>query len=208
MVFNGVNTLYKPTTEDEQRTTRTRFSDDKSYFLFIGALHPRKNICGLLQAYDTFRASAESDVKLLIVGESMFKTKDIRQTYRSLKHKDGVVFTGRLSNEDLHQVLGAALALIFVPFFEGFGIPVIEAMNAGIPVICSNTTSLPEVGGDAVLYVNPFSVEQIADAMVRIFHEKELRASLVESGFAQKEKFSWDQTAELLWKSIMDCVKN
>lgn len=208
VVFNGANTRYRPTSEDEQQMTRARFSGGKSYFLFIGALHPRKNICGLLQAYDTFRASAESDVKLLIVGESMFKTKGIRKIYRSLQHKDDVVFTGRLSNEDLQQVLGAALALTFVPFFEGFGIPVIEAMNAGVPVICSNTTSLPEVGGDAVYYIDPSSAGQIADAMARIFHEKELRESLVEKGFAQKEKFSWDQTAGLLWKSMMDCVKN
>lgn len=208
VVFNGANTRYRPTAEDEQQMARARFSDGKAYFLFIGALHPRKNIGGLLRAYDAFRVSVKSDVKLLIVGESMFKTKDIRQTYRSLKHKDGVVFTGRLSNEDLHQVLGAALALTFVPFFEGFGIPVIEAMNAGVPVICSNTTSLPEVGGDAVCYVDPSSVEQITDAMVRIFQDNEFRASLVEKGFAQKEKFSWDQTVGLLWKSMMDCVKN
>ena len=136
----------------------------------------------------------------------MFKSSDIELTYEGMRYKDDVIFTGRLSNEELHQVLGASLALTFVPFFEGFGIPVIEAMNAGVPVICSNTTSLPEVGGHAVLYVDPFSLNQIRDAMIKIYQEKEFREILIEKGFLQKEKFSWDKTAELLWGSIQICV--
>jgi glycosyltransferase involved in cell wall biosynthesis len=206
VVYNGVNKLYTPTTGEEKSETRARYSGGKPYFLFIGSLHPRKNICGLLRAYDAFCSSVETDVKLLIVGESMFKTGDIRRTYENMRFKDDVVFTGRLGNEDLHQVLGASLALAFVPFFEGFGIPVIEAMNAGVPVICSNTTSLPEVGGDAVLYADPYSVSQIKEAMIRISQEKELRELLIEKGFAQKEKFDWDKTAEMLWQSIQVCT--
>jgi len=206
VVYNGVNTMYIPTLEDEKLITKAKFSDGKDYFLFIGSLHPRKNICGLLRAFDAFRTSVESDVKLLIVGESMFKTGDIELAYEGMRHKKDVVFTGRLGNEDLHQVLGASIALTFVPFFEGFGIPVIEAMNAGVPVICSNTTSLPEVGGHAVVYVDPFAMSQIKDAMISLYQDKELRDSLIEKGFRQKEKFSWDKTAELLWGSIQICA--
>jgi glycosyltransferase involved in cell wall biosynthesis len=206
VVYNGVNTMYIPTLEDEKLRTKTKFSGGKDYFLFIGSLHPRKNICGLLRAFDAFRTSVESDVKLLIVGESMFKTGDIELAYEGMRHKKDVVFTGRLGNEELHQVLGASIALTFVPFFEGFGIPVIEAMNAGVPVICSNTTSLPEVGGHAVVYVDPFAMSQIKDAMISLHQDKELRDSLIEKGFRQKEKFSWDKTAELLWGSIQICV--
>ena len=206
VVYNGVNTTYTPTSDEENAKTKASYSAGKDYFLFIGSLHPRKNICGLLRAYDAFRTSVDSDIKLMIVGESMFKTSDIELTYEGMRYKDDVVFTGRLNNEQLHSVLGASLALTFVPYFEGFGIPVIEAMNAGVPVICSNTTSLPEVGGNAVLYVDPFSLSQIKDAMIRIYQEKELRESLVEKGFRQKEKFSWDKTAELLWGSIQICA--
>lgn len=206
VVYNGVNTTYTPTSDDENLNTKAVYSKGKDYFLFIGSLHPRKNICGLLRAYDAFRTSVDSDIKLLIVGESMFKTSDIELTYEGMRYKDDVVFTGRLNNVELHHVLGASLALTFVPYFEGFGIPVIEAMNAGVPVICSNTTSLPEVGGNAVLYVDPFSLSQIKDAMIRIYQEKDLRDSLIEKGFVQKEKFSWDKTAELLWGSIQICA--
>ena len=206
VVYNGVNTLYTPTSDEEKLIIKERYSEGKNYFLFIGSLHPRKNICGLLRAFDAFRTLIDSDMKLLIVGESMFKTSDIELTYEGMRYKDDVVFTGRLNNEELHQVLGGAMALTFVPFFEGFGIPVIEAMNAGIPVICSNTTSLPEVGGYAVLYVDPFSMSQIKDAMIKLFLEKELRESLITKGFAQKDKFSWDKTADLLWGSIQICM--
>lgn len=206
VVYNGVNTSYTPTPEVENFKTKQVYSNGKDYFLFIGSLHPRKNICGLLRAFDAFRTSVDSEIKLLIVGESMFKTSDIELTYEGMRYKDDVVFTGRLNNEELHHVLGASLALTFVPYFEGFGIPVIEAMNAGVPVICSNTTSLPEVGGNAVLYVDPFSLSQIKDAMIRIYQEKDLRELLIEKGFVQKEKFSWDKTAELLWGSIQICA--
>jgi glycosyltransferase involved in cell wall biosynthesis len=206
VVYNGVNTSYTPTNIEENIRTRELYSSGKSYFLFIGSLHPRKNICGLLRAFDGFKTSVDTDMKLLIVGESMFKTSDIEMTYEGMRYKDDVVFTGRLNNDELHRVLGAAVALTFVPYFEGFGIPVIEAMNAGVPVICSNTTSLPEVGGDAVLYVDPFSTPQIKDAMIRIYQDKELRDLLVEKGFKQREKFSWNKTAELLWGSMQICV--
>jgi len=206
VVYNGVNTLYTPTSELEKEHAKAKYSGGKEYFLFIGSLHPRKNISGLLRAYDAFRTSVETDTKLVIIGESMFKSNDIELTYEGMRYKDDVIFTGRLGNEELHQVLGASLALTFVPFFEGFGIPVIEAMNAGVPVICSNTTSLPEVGGHAVLYVDPFSLNQIRDAMIKIYQEKEFRQILIEKGFLQKEKFSWDKTAELLWGSIQICT--
>ena len=208
VIYNGANTLYTPTSDNERQAAKASYSEGKDYFLFIGSLHPRKNIAGLLLAFDVFRTSVESDIKLLIVGESMFKTRDIELTYEGMRHKKDVIFTGRLGNEALHQVLGASLALTFVPFFEGFGIPVIEAMSAGVPVICSNTTSLPEVGGNAVLYADPSDIGQIKDAMIQLYQDKQLRDSLIEKGFRQKEKFSWDKTAELLWGSIQNCANS
>ena len=207
VVYNGVNTMYMPTSEEERTVAKAKYAQGNDYFLFIGSLHPRKNISGLLRAFDAFKTAVQSDVRLLIVGGSMFKTGDIKLTYEAMRHKNDVVFTGRLGNEELHQVLGAALALTFVPFFEGFGIPVIEAMSAGVPVICSNTTSLPEVGGEAVLYVDPFDIPRIQGAMVRLYQDKELRNSLIELGFRQKEKFSWNKTAELLWGSMQKSLK-
>lgn len=208
VVYNGVNTQYVPLPEVERLFVKAKFSGGNDYFVYIGSLHPRKNIVGLLKAFEAFRTEVKSDVKLLIVGGNMFKTADIQSTFDKMTFRNEVIFTGRLSNEDLHQVLGASLALTFVPFFEGFGIPVIEAMSAGVPVICSNTTSLPEVGGEAALFVDPFSKEQIANAMISVFQDAKLRETMIEKGFSQKAKFSWDRTAQLLWESIELCLND
>lgn len=206
VVYNGVNTLYAPTSYEEQNATRVKYAEGKPYFLYVGSMHPRKNICGLLRAFDAFRTATEKDIKMVITGSEMFKTGEIKKTYEGMRHKDDVIYTGRLSPQELHQVLGAAIALTFVPYFEGFGVPVIEGMSAGIPVICSNTTSLPEVGGHAVIYADPFVVSQIKDAMIRIVEEEGLRETLINKGRLQQTKFSWDKTAEMLWGSIQICL--
>ena len=116
--------------------------------------------------------------------------------------KEDVIFTGRLSTEDLHHVLGSALAMTYIPYFEGFGIPILEAMNCDTPVIISNITSMPEVAGDAALLVDPYSVDSISNAMIHLFKDGEMRNSLIEKGRKRKLDFSWDKTADALWKSI------
>jgi glycosyltransferase involved in cell wall biosynthesis len=202
VVYDGINQIFLPTSEDSRGKTRLKFSGGSEYFLFVGALHPRKNIVGLMKAFDAFKSADKRGVKLLIVGGEMFKTGDIYQTFENMRYKDEVIFTGRVSSEELHQIFGAALALTFVPYFEGFGIPVVEAMSAGVPVICSNLTSLPEVGGHAVYYVDPYKIDQITDAMTALTSDEELRNGLIEKGFEQKSKFSWDETARKLWMCV------
>jgi glycosyltransferase involved in cell wall biosynthesis len=202
VVFDGCNEEFKPVPLEEQALIREKYTDGVPYFLFVGALHPRKNVAGLLKAFDTFKIKSDSPTKLLIVGGEMHKTGEISETWQKMKFKNHVVFTGRVAQKELYGILGAALALTFVPFFEGFGIPILEAMNAGVPVICSNTTSMPEVGGDAVLYAEPENFNQIVVAMEKIARDSDLRNDLIEKGFNQKMNFSWDKTARLLWESI------
>lgn len=207
VVYNGCNTIYSPLSQEEIETVRRKYSSGEPYFLYVGALHPRKNIVGLLTAFEQYKTATGGSEKLLIVGGQMFKTKTISEKLSHMNSKADVVFTGRILTSELKQVLGGALALTFVPFFEGFGIPVIEAMAAGIPVICSNTTSLPEVGGDAVLYVHPENTEAISEAMQRISNDKELRITLVEKGHLQRRKFNWDGSAAKLWETIQNYNK-
>ena len=202
VVYDGHNTEYEPLPLSEQVSVRNAYSGGSPYFLFIGALHPRKNVEGLLKAFEEFRYNTKGQEKLLIVGGEMFKTGPIYDYYREMNFRDEVIFTGRIPVEDLRKILGSALALTFVPFFEGFGIPVVEAMAAGVPVICSFTTSLSEVGGDAVLYADPEQPSQIAWAMQKISSNETLRKTLIEKGTRQKDKFSWEKSAGLLWESI------
>lgn len=207
VVYNGCNTIYSPLSQEEIEAVRRKYSSGEPYFLYVGALHPRKNIVGLLTAFEQYKTATGGSEKLLIVGGQMFKTKTISEKLSHMNSKADVVFTGRILTSELKQVLGGALALTFVPFFEGFGIPVIEAMAAGIPVICSNTTSLPEVGGNAVLYVHPENTEAISEAMQRISNDKELRITLVEKGHLQRRKFNWDGSAAKLWETIQNYNK-
>jgi glycosyltransferase involved in cell wall biosynthesis len=202
VVYDGINEVFKPSLEEEKVAIRNQLTGGSRYFLFVGALNPRKNIYGLLKAFNEYKKMSCSDIKLVIVGGEMHKADKIFRFSQQMDYREDVVFTGRVTTGQLGQIMGAALALVFVPFFEGFGIPVVEAMSAGIPVICSNTTSLPEVGGDAVLYVDPCNIEQISYAMVRIADEPELRAMMIKKGFEQKLNFSWDKTSRLLWSSI------
>jgi len=202
VVYDGINQIFEPLPEKEKTKIRKKYTGGTEYFLFVGALHPRKNVSGLLQAFDSFKGETTNNIKLMIVGGEMHKTGDIFETYENMRFKNDVVFTGRVSTDELHDIFGAALALTFVPFFEGFGIPVVEAMSAGVPVICSNTTSIPEVGGNAVVYADPMKIDQITDAMIKLANDKDLRKELIEKGFEQKNKFSWDETANLLWQSI------
>jgi glycosyltransferase involved in cell wall biosynthesis len=202
VVYDGINQIFEPLLEKEKTKIRKKYTGGSEYFLFVGALHPRKNVSGLLKAFDDFKSETDNKIKLVIVGGEMHKTGDIFETFENMRFKDDVVFTGRVSTDDLHDIVGAAMALAFVPFFEGFGIPVVEAMSAGVPVICSNTTSMPEVGGNAVVYADPMKIHQITDAMIKLATDKELRKELIEKGFEQKKKFSWDETAHLLWLSV------
>jgi glycosyltransferase involved in cell wall biosynthesis len=208
VVHNGIKKNSLELNDDEIAKIKARYSIGCPYFLYVGALHPRKNIQGLLQAFELFKSGNPNNVKLLIVGGEMHKTGGIAETFKMIRFSNEVVFTGRVPEEELQQLFAAALALLYVPFFEGFGMPIIEAMNAGIPVICSNTTSMPEVGGDAVLYASPYDTPQIASAMEEISSNPDLREQLIKKGFEQKEKFSWDKTSSLLWRSIELVLQN
>ncbi len=203
VVPNGCSPDIAPLSIREVESVRAQYSGGNPYFLYVGALHPRKNIHGLLKAFELFRSSGNRNEKLIVAGGAMFKTKAISKYLAGMRFRDEVIFTGRLSSGDLHRVLGAATALTFVPFFEGFGVPILEAMTAGVPVICSNTTSLPEVAGEAALYVNPDRTEEIADAMLTVSISPELRLSMIQKGFSEAKRYSWDDSARKLWQSIL-----
>jgi glycosyltransferase involved in cell wall biosynthesis len=206
VVFNGCNTVFKPVSDAVKKTTKEKHSQGKDYFLFIGALHPRKNISRLLKAFDQFKKTSASDVKLVIVGKKYYWTPEIKRTYINMSFREDVIFTGRLTAEELNQVTASALALTFVPYFEGFGVPILEAMNCDIPVITSNITSMPEVASDAALLVDPFSVDSISNAMLYLYKDEDMRNTLIQRGRKRREDFSWDKTADLLWKSILRTV--
>lgn len=206
VVYNGVSDVYKPVNETVKAATRKEFTNGNEYFIFIGSIQPRKNLAQLFKAFDAFKKANNTDIRLLIVGEKRWWTKAIEKAFSAMEFQDDVIFSGRLEQEDLSRALASSLALVYVSFFEGFGIPIVEAMNCDVPVITSNVTSMPEVAGKAGVYVSPFDYQSIREGMEKIAFDKELVAELIAAGKEQRQKFSWDLTAEKLWSSIETCV--
>lgn len=206
VVYNGPNEHFIPISTAEQKLTKEKYTAGYDYFLFVGTLHPRKNLINLFKAFDDFKTKTKSPKKLLIVGRKMWWTKEIEETLNNLNHKDDIIFAGRVTENELYKITASAYALTYVPIFEGFGIPLVEAMSCGTPVITSNITSMPEVVEDAGILVDPFSIDDISNAMVRMANESCLRNNLSEKSIVQAKKFSWDRTADLLWKSILKTI--
>lgn len=202
VVYNGANESYCPLDEEVILRTRMEFTGGRPYFIFVGALHPRKNLANLFRAYDLFRAETRLDIPLVIVGHKKWWTRQIREAYEGMKYSDDVSFSGRLTPGQLHRIIGSALALTYVSYFEGFGIPILEAFYCGVPVVTSNVTSMPEVAGDAALLVDPFSVKSITEGLVKMASDDELRKQLIGRSLLRKDHFSWNRSSELLWQSI------
>ena len=157
----------------------------------------------MIRSFSQFKLESRSDVKLVLAGPNYWGMQDIYTIINQCGVKEDVIFTGRLPDEELALVLGSALALTFIPYYEGFGIPLLEAMAAEVPIIAGNNTSLPEVAGEAALLVNQNNTDEIKQAMLRLYQDKKLQKDLIEKGGIQKQRFSWDKSAELLWESIL-----
>ena len=207
VAYNGVNETFAPISEEEKESVKWKYTGGNPYFMFVGSLHPRKNLARLFTAFDLFKSQTPSNVKLLIVGEKRWWSEPIEQAYSQMRFKDEVVFAGRLSAEDLHKVTAAALASVYVSYFEGFGIPILEAFRCETPVITSNVTSMPEVADDAAFLVDPFSEASIAEGMTEMLDEN-VRESLIEKGLERAKDFSWDKAADGIWQCLMKAVNN
>lgn len=206
VAYNAPAALFQPQADAAQAITRAKFSAGRAYFLFVGALQPRKNLGNLLRAFDIFKTqagAAAADTQLLIVGRKAWKAGPIFEAYQQMQHAGAVQFTGRVSDEELAALYAAALATVYVPYFEGFGIPIVEAQASGSPVLTSNVSSMPEVAGvGGAVLVNPFDAGDIAAGLTQLANDGELRKRLVAQGFFNVQRFSWSRSAEVLWEAV------
>ena len=202
VAWNGASEAFQPLDETAKQEARTHYVDGKNYLLFVGALHPRKNVKRLIEAYSNLLAENPAfDYELVIVGEALWKRSgfDLNVDDRVKAH---IHFTGHLPLNELARVMGAASIFTFVPYFEGFGIPLVEAMRCGTPILSGNLTSLPEVAGDAALYCDPMNLTDITDKLRELCSNKQLQLELSEKGLKRSELFSWDEAANIVWEVI------
>lgn len=208
VVYDGAHSNYRPHSDDEKEAIRQRFTDGHPFVIFISTILKRKNLANLLLAFDKVKEDkGNEDLKLVVVGSRVWWQDELESAWNGMKHQSDVIFPGRVEPNDLSALLSAAEMLVYPSYFEGFGIPILEAMYAETAVIASRTTSMPEVGGDAVLYIDPSDIDDIAHAISRL-RDKTLRQEFIEKGRLQRQKFSWEITANLLWDSMMKTIKS
>jgi glycosyltransferase involved in cell wall biosynthesis len=203
VVYSAAKNVFQPVAYNQQQQIKVQYAEGNEYFLFVGGVHPRKNLMNLLKAFSLFKKWQRSNMKLLVAGRLAWKYNEVMEKMETYKHRNDVVLLNYLPEDELAKIVASAYALVFPSYFEGFGVPLIEAMQCHVPVIASNTSSMPEVGGDAALYCDPANPESIADKMMALYKNENLRSGLIEKGKTQCLQFSWDTTAELLWNTVV-----
>lgn len=202
VAYNGVSGEFHPVSEAEHAQVRDRFARGAPYFLFVGTIQPRKNLARLLQAFDIFKAETQAPVKLLIVGKRGFNHQRLNRVHQQMLYRQDVQFTGRVSPSDLNALYASALSLVYVPLYEGFGLPIVEAMRANTPVLCANISAMPEIYGEAAYGVNPHDEVAIAAGMKALYEDEGLRQHLVQAGRVQQAQFTWEGTAQSVWQVL------
>lgn len=206
VVANGASEQFKPIDEPRQAQIREQLTGGNPYFIYVGSIHPRKNVGKLLQAYDQLRSEGICNHKLLVVGRFAWKTGATHDIFKSMQFKDDVIFAGSMNQSRLTEAIGAADALVYPSLFEGFGIPVLEARYAGVPVICSNRSSLPEVGGAHAVYFNPDAPDDIARAMATFLRNRtSYKQFALDTAQQAKDTFNWDKSSVHIF-SIMQHI--
>lgn len=192
---NGVR-LPTSLSQETLPNTLRHFGIRQPYFLYVGALHPRKNLIRVLAAFSRLQ-QLDAMAQLVIVGPPSWGAHEtLQQVLAKVQSTDEIIFTGFVSDESLHTLYAGAHALVFPSLYEGFGLPALEAMAHGIPVITSNVSSLPEVTGEAGILVDPLAIEEITNAMRRLLEDESLRQDLSRRSLERAKLFSWAATAQ------------
>ena len=193
VIHLGISSIFKKTINGK---IPKRYDIDGSYILFVGNLEPKKNLIRLIHAYNMFIKAEITSCKLVIAGKNGWKYKSIFQTVKDLDLEKRIIFTGYIPEQDLPVLYSMAELFVFPSIYEGFGIPPLEAMACETPVIASNTGALPETTGGNCILVNPYSIDEIAQAMLRLIMDNELRNTLIKKGKKWAEYFTWQKTAQ------------
>ena len=207
VAHNACREEFKPLPESKQAEIRLKYSDGKSFFIYLGSINPRKNIPNLIRAFNLFKEQTGSDFKLLLVGTVAWKSGQFEKEMRDSPFAADIILLEEIKKE-VYELLASAFALTYVSLFEGFGIPLLEAMASGVPVICSNILPFREVAEDACIYVKPKKPKTIMAAMKELIDKPNHRRDLIQKGFTQLDKFSWDQSAKKIGDALISLARD
>ncbi|HEX6334406.1 MAG TPA: glycosyltransferase family 1 protein, partial [Flavisolibacter sp.] len=203
VVFSAARPVFRPVSAEVCEKVKETWTGGREYFIYVGAIQPRKNVTRLLKAFSLFKKRQKTEMKLVLAGRMAWKNDTFIERLKTYKYRDDVVLTGYLAEDELVRLTASAYALVYPSLFEGFGVPVLEGMQCDVPVLTSGGTSMQEIGDDAALYFDPSDPAAIAEQMMRIYKDEDLRARLVARGRVVSSRFTWDRTAQLVWESMM-----
>lgn len=204
---NGVDhEMYHTRYEDAKiQAAKARYHISGEYYLYLGTLEPRKNIERMVRAYA--QARRPGGPKLVLAGRKGWLYESIFATVQELALTEDVIFTDYVQDEDVPLLMSGAKIFLFPSLYEGFGLPPLEAMACGTPVVTSSVSSLPEVVGDAALRADPYHVEEIAAAIARLEADEQLRKSLAQRGVERAAEFTWEKSARIFYDTILACAE-
>jgi glycosyltransferase involved in cell wall biosynthesis len=207
VIYNSIDDRFCPIDDvRERQRVQQKYNLPDTFILYVGTIEPRKNLPTLSQAYSLLPEHLRGRYPLVLAGGLGWKTEPILASIHRSHQRGEILLTGYVEDEDLPTLYNLASLFVYPSLYEGFGYPVLEAMACGIPVVCSNRASLPEVAGDAAILVNPYDARELARAMERVLLEEELRNDLIRKGFERAAGFSWKrsatQTLEVFHKAV------
>jgi glycosyltransferase involved in cell wall biosynthesis len=207
VVFSSVKENFHSFTEEEKTETKNKYTEGKEYFVYTGMIHPLKNLMNLLKAFSVFKKRQQTNMKLLLTGRLGRKYDSFLKSLGTYKYRSDVVMTGYLPEEELVKITGAAYGMVYPSLWEGFAVPVLEAMQCDVPVITSGGSSMQETAKDAALYADATSYADIADKMMLLYKDEHLRNQLINKGRQVVKQYNWDNTADLLWNCIVKACR-
>jgi glycosyltransferase involved in cell wall biosynthesis len=208
IIPNAANPLFKPATWEQQLIVKEQFSIDTAYFICVTSIHPRKNILNLLKAFSIFKKWTKSNMQLVLVGRMAWKNENFEKLMATYKYKNDVKLLGYLPTQSVASLVAAAYAMVYPSLYEGFGVPIIEAMQCAVPVITNNSSGMLEAGGDAALFADVTNPKEIATQMQLIYKDENLRSKKIEWGLQHCKQYNWDISANKMVTVIEDVLKN
>lgn len=196
---------FKPISPMQKQQVRDEYSNGRKFFIYVGSIHPRKNVANAIKAFDKFKESDKSDISFLIIGRKAWNTDAFDKALNATKYRKDIFFSNEFV-EDVSHLVAASEAMVYISLFEGFGIPILEAMHCDVPVITSNCSSMPEVAGDAAILVSPTDIGEIASAMEDVLIPSK-KAELIKKSRENIKRYSWVKTSKTIYDQLLKSAK-
>lgn len=206
VVYKGVKEIFHSIPGEEKAVIKNKYTKGKEYFVYAGLLHQRKNLVNLLKAFSIFKKRQQTGMKLVFAGKSAPGNESFLKSLASYKYRDDVVLTGSVQEDELVKIIASAYGFVCPSFYEDFGAGVAEAMKCDVPVIAANHSAAREVAGEAALYADVTDYHDLAEKMMLLYKNENLRKELIEKGRFITTSYKWDETADMLWKKIFEAV--